>query len=1491
MEKPNASFRSTFIPRPQFQNRSVIPERTMDSSIVDKLFLLFQEGQISRIKDYIVTNNITPNVVNADGETILHLVLKNESLSKYDKRELTNFLDSIGALSTSYDKSFVTPLHLAARHQLSEVVDILIKHKHSINATDVQYNTPLHYAVPGDSIQCEKHEKKSLIPIEPAKTSENFKSLLTELLNYINRDETVNMYMSHIRSTLNNVGEIFQPEINTRLSSINNDLNKIISESSLPETTQRDRIMAVLTQAKTSVVDFINSKLSNTLTPMIITNNLVDGWGPDTYQYNRILETINVEEFKTKLTVEIRNKTNEIKDAYVFNTTKLYTDINGLMRFCSETLMNLTNIIYFNSLIKSIGPGSEFTLAELENMYQEKNGNMLNITGVFRDTECNMIDDQCKDNLDPSGSRVPLLQTFIVGMLNGPIPASPDPSNPLYPKITVSHLLNGYFFNKKMYYLVYFLRLIIDTTSNAIVDIQSDIDASNFITVYKEHIADLSYSLANMIMMIVDIKDKSVASDTNLAIMLSKFKEKMGNTYNPRIKKILSDCIDLINDMTEKNEQCRLKLNNMYNNVRNLRDVVNNLIDLLNMKSSVEYIIKYSNDLIDFDAIVASKQTSQLEKTLVSRIENLSQFPASLDEYIKTINPDKTAQRKKMLEMYNVQITTKNYPTFLTGNSVNATIGFLTTENLTKMFGGTLPSLRFGADANSLPNLLSADPTTHVGNVGENPFAQYNKIDAAKPIVASYIDDHFNIIKYIIVRYLIQKLYDIIVSTAPVAPVDKTISDILNRIKTQIEKTTGGAPEDVGMLLVMIATSIDNIVIANIKDAVTGSANLISYNETIARESTLRKYQTTINSLLSSRPLVGPTRELKVDIEGVNSKLIEIYNTNATNLPQSYEDVVFIEPIKKDIFVVKGFDLFTRSNDSCYKFDSDVMEQLIRAGANINAKNRDGNSPIFDAIAIGNKNAVDILLKSGAVVYNSRSNNRNGFSAFKHSLNLLKFVIKAVIDGDFIGDTTGLVNEEIMKKTQYKSNMRYNEIILRMTMYLLNHQLFLLGSGYPMDWTYDKNKRLNDIIGTLTHPLPLLSTALDNIGVGTLDILNDEIQKKKEDIIGKETTVTRYMKSIQNLNLERTDILAKSDKTDADNFRLQQIDDKISELKKKSTLIENSKKQKMLDAVEERLKKDVLKTASAFQSKLKHFKYTNDVVDIYNSVFTRIINGNIKTYPFSTDLRTYPNVWKTFFKSDVLRNDRTQGIVTIMKKVNELIDTADPNAISIDFTLFSDFSENVLDRFINDYFDLPNEYNKTTNYALEKVMDIIIHITKHTMCVNLYHVILKLIKNHVVELNPMGSHYSTINNYNKFIEETVKGIIITSGTGKSNSEKDSKFIEYIMSVISEKAVKSSLNIYEHDADPDKDVNLLAYFAEINKRLMSNTVTFIAESSPIIKSLNDYVYPYFKDYMEIYIKHMKQMIDNYLKCLYTYGVYLKIVGNVAIKASAEKKLSI
>ena len=111
-----------------FNNRTIVNPTTIDPVIIGKLFLLCIEGKISPIKEYIIKNGLTVNdMVDTNGESILHKVLQNENLSKRDKIELFRFFEERNLLKMSYDASLTSPLHLAVKMQIKEIVEILLR--------------------------------------------------------------------------------------------------------------------------------------------------------------------------------------------------------------------------------------------------------------------------------------------------------------------------------------------------------------------------------------------------------------------------------------------------------------------------------------------------------------------------------------------------------------------------------------------------------------------------------------------------------------------------------------------------------------------------------------------------------------------------------------------------------------------------------------------------------------------------------------------------------------------------------------------------------------------------------------------------------------------------------------------------------------------------------------------------------------------------------------------------------------------------------------------------------------------------------------------------------------------------------------------------------------------------------------------------------------------------------------------------------------------
>jgi hypothetical protein len=168
-----------------------------------------------------------------------------------------------------------------------------------------------------------------------------------------------------------------------------------------------------------------------------------------------------------------------------------------------------------------------------------------------------------------------------------------------------------------------------------------------------------------------------------------------------------------------------------------------------------------------------------------------------------------------------------------------------------------------------------------------------------------------------------------------------------------------------------------------------------------------------------------------------------------------------------------------------------------------------------------------------------------------------------------------------------------------------------------------------------------------------------------------------------------------------------------------------------------------------------------------------------------------------------------------------------------------------------------------------------------------------------MSVKPKGDNYDSDKKYYEDISKDlnellqsidfkiVKDIIVTTPRKSNKKEiKDIKLIEYILDIISEKAVKIVTKIYENENDPDKNLDLGTLLNSIGDIISTNTIIPITEKSRIINDLKETINPYFKNYFEIYITKMKNITDNYLKLLITESKYVSITNIITKKAKEE-----
>jgi hypothetical protein len=240
------------------------------------------------------------------------------------------------------------------------------------------------------------------------------------------------------------------------------------------------------------------------------------------------------------------------------------------------------------------------------------------------------------------------------------------------------------------------------------------------------------------------------------------------------------------------------------------------------------------------------------------------------------------------------------------------------------------------------------------------------------------------------------------------------------------------------------------------------------------------------------------------------------------------------------------------------------------------------------------------------------------------------------------------------------------------------------------------------------------------------------------------------------------------------------------------------------------------------------------------------------------------------------------GYIINKKENNQIND----NEFKTNIKLIEEWYDNIPIKFIKDYFELPQELNndkitqigmeefEVENYALDKVINILEHTLKSTIFANLFYTIVKSITKYIEEL----ISYEQFGNddYGKYLDLYVDKIIY------NKIDKTSDLMEYILEKLPLKVIKYVLKLYSGGNDPDKKITSIdELFNPIKTIIMNNTIVPMNESSNLIKNLDEYIYPYFKDNIEIFVIESKNIIDNYFKNVMTEYNKIKILNLIVM----------
>lgn len=1053
---------------------------------------------------------------------------------------------------------------------------------------------------------------------------------------------------------------------------------------------------------------------------------------------------------------------------------------------------------------------------------------------------------------------------------------------------------------------------------------------------------------------------------SNLSTLYIYFNDKNVHLRNDPRQFLIEQITDELQSTINSIDKLNSDIDNFYDQIVIMVKTFNRILGLIGDISAKNILHKYFkyDGTINFDQFYIENKTEIVNKIIDRPIEKIQDLPSTFTDFVKLL-PSELIDAKKMLISYFVpQISTKNYPTYYDTPIVQRInhkpkIGFLPMWNIQqKMNRWNVKEIliRYNSDTGQYYNVniepkeskrgmsLINDPNvnTYVGSIGKKINIFFNKDEPLPPIIGSFINVYIQMLKYSIIRWILKESYNLIEFTTPIFPTHllkhyEELKESINNVINDIKQTISFSKENCSFILVLIGKYVDAILNNYIKDHVLYKSNTLMLNF-------LEQKNTKINFKdLDLIKNVIPTEDTGffLDLNDTFDSVMEIFMYNKENEENEENEKylnaltagLLIDNPKKEKYINKMINFNFEINSleqSCFKVDPNIIDLLIKNGAYLNAKDSIGNTALYYAIDTQNITIIEMLLNAGSIVFNKNYVNKMGQNVLSYVWEKYATILQTLMVNKYAvcEKLTNNLLEKFKKKGDTLNNIpKYSDMLLPMALYMLNHQMYLIGKGYPKNWNFDLNELFEDNVKLKSKKqygdvLPILDVNVTDKDISNLEIPNIKIKYIEEVIDVNNKKVKEYENRNTYLGEELNSLNIRNKLTENEEYRKKEleginglINDNKKEILKLKKFVEDNEK------LLEKYKYGKNITFDKLKNFLKNNKHKiirkNDVVDIYDSLFYDVINeGDIRlkqnSYDYNVDIKTYPILWEKFMCKYLNPTEKTKNynsedidytqiidIITTHQKDIIFDNSVDVSNKLAKFDIIEKYYKNIIYPFADDYFNLPKEYN-FSNYPMTKIMNIVIHIVKRIICVNLYGTILKGLTKYIISIFPYYNKNFVPNSNDKnviFNNETdyyyyVMTLIFNIINDEGHGIKDSRLLKYIFTTLPTKVVKIILEIYEGEnegeEDPDRNTNLELIFDYISTILESTTVIDLKKDTTFLTNLKNYVYPYFISYLELFVKEMFNLISNYLRSLQYQGKMIHILQKISNHAKNEMK---
>ena len=649
MDKSANKYQSQpYIPKGLTVYKSAVQEKKPSDELVNSMFLTVAEGNYFNVKQFILSSNMSMMSRNISGESVLHIIIKNSNITSTEKKELVKLAISNGAPIGSFDINNITPLHLACKHQLPHIVNILLEFGANPDALDNQYKSPIHYAIVGESVDCPDPHKEKVKPLISNKTQisktdklnndKNIQELTNKLNDFLFNDANTSVFITQIKECFKQLQQMYPYDIKSIVDKNKQEIIDILLDSSSSDENKKIAVFEKVTDIKSSLTEFVTTNIHDSIVPMGITSNLLEGWGPDDakLQKNKVLPVLGFEEYTRQISSAIDKDKNQILIELQAIFGRLSTDIDKINSIDNDIEHSIQHChIYFEAINNQLGNRTSPTvfsdllftqhvvnatgkketdyilaipiISPLKFNFKNKKylystnatANMphtktdFNTSTIQNPRRHRMTKSDIENYYKSNDAKIKKIKiTDEINMKSNPFPNIDTLTEITSSAYSKSRKYTGVYFNHKLKLYNYFLNVSFNNLKQTISNISISLNSKPH-EIYGNLLSNGLIEILNMLMLLLYI-DNDIPHILKHTRLLYQFFDSSKQDFTDKDSKFLPEQIsDELDELLHKINNLTINTSNVYNSLKELIDNINNQISHIENESTKKCIQSY----------------------------------------------------------------------------------------------------------------------------------------------------------------------------------------------------------------------------------------------------------------------------------------------------------------------------------------------------------------------------------------------------------------------------------------------------------------------------------------------------------------------------------------------------------------------------------------------------------------------------------------------------------------------------------------------------------------------------------------------------------------------------------------------------------------------------------------------------------------------------------------------------------------------------------